>query len=110
MRGGKPWFCYGVMGGDMQPQGHAQVLLNMVEFGMNPQEAGEAARVCEAGGRVLVESGVSDKEIEALRAMGHRVQRAVGSFGGYQGILIDQKTGVYHAASDNRKDGCAAGY
>ena len=94
----------------MQPQGHAQVLLNMVEFGMNPQEAGEAARVCEAGGRVLVESGVSDKEIEALRAMGHRVQRAVGSFGGYQGILIDQKTGVYHAASDNRKDGCAAGY
>ena len=110
MRGGKPWFCYGVMGGDMQPQGHAQVLLNMVEFGMNPQEAGEAARVCEAGGRVLVESGVSDKEIEALRAMGHRVQRAVGSFGGYQGILLDPKTGVYHAASDNRKDGCAAGY
>ena len=60
--------------------------------------------------RVLVESGVSDKTIEALKAMGHRVQRAVGSFGGYQGILIDQKTGVYHAASDNRKDGCAAGY
>ena len=109
-REGKPWFCYGVMGGDMQPQGHTQVLLNMIEFGMNPQEAGEAARVCEAGGRVLVESGVSDQAIEGLRAMGHQVQRAVGSFGGYQGILFDHKNGVYQAASDNRKDGCAAGY
>ena len=109
-REGKPWFCYGVMGGDMQPQGHTQVLLNMIEFGMNPQEAGEAARICEAGGRVLVESGVSDQAIEGLRAMGHQVQRAVGSFGGYQGILFDQKNGVYQAASDNRKDGCAAGY
>ena len=109
-RAGKPWFCYGVMGGDMQPQGHTQVLLNMIEFGMNPQEAGEAARVCESGGRVLVESGVSDKAIEGLRAMGHQVQRTVGSFGGYQGILVDEESGVYRAASDNRKDGCAAGY
>ena len=109
-RGGKPWFCYGVMGGDMQPQGHTQVLLNMIEFGMNPQEAGEAARVCEAGGQVLVEGGVSDKAMEGLRAMGHQVRRTVGSFGGYQGILVDQESGVYRAASDNRKDGCAAGY
>ena len=94
----------------MQPLGHTQVLLNMIEFGMNPQEAGEAARVCEAGGRVLVEGGVSDKAMEGLRAMGHQVRRTVGSFGGYQGILVDQESGVYRAASDNRKDGCAAGY
>ena len=59
---------------------------------------------------LLVESGVSDKAMEGLRAMGHRVQRSVGSFGGYQGILVDRESGVYHAASDNRKDGCAVGY
>ncbi len=109
-RDGKPWFCYGVMGGDMQPQGHVQVMLNMVEFGMNPQEAGEAARVREIGGTVAVESGVSEEVMEKLRSKGHKVERQVGPFGGYQGILVDLKSGVYHAASDNRKDGCAVGF
>ncbi len=109
MKGGQPWFCFGVMGGDMQPQGHTQVLINMIDFGMNPQEAGEAARVREAGGTLLVESGVPAAVRAELEAMGHRVRRG-GGFGGYQGILVDPESGAYVGASDNRKDGCALGY
>jgi gamma-glutamyltranspeptidase/glutathione hydrolase len=107
---GRPWLCYGVMGGDMQPQGHVQVLLNMVLYGMSPQLAGEAPRVREADGDVFVESGVSEAAVEGLRAKGHRVLRGGGGFGGYQGILIDLERGVLWGASDNRKDGCASGY
>jgi len=109
-RDGKPWLCYGVMGGDMQPQGHVQVLVNLVDFGMNPQEAGEAARVREADGAVFVENGVAAATIDGLRALGHRVERAANAFGGYQGILVDRERGVYLGGSDNRKDGCALGY
>ena len=107
---GKPYFCYGVMGGDMQPQGHVQVLLNMLVFGMNPQEAGEAARVMEVDGTVHVEVGVRDEVRRELRGKGHCVRSAVGPFGGYQGILIAQGAGVLYGASENRKDGCAVGY
>ena len=107
---GKPWFCFGVMGGDMQPQGHVQILLNLLVFGMNPQEAGEAPRVREIDGTVLVESGVPAAVREGLREKGHRVRTEVGAFGGYQGILIDRVNGVLYGASDNRKDGCALGY
>ena len=110
MKDGKPWFCFGVMGGDMQPQGHVQVLLNMVEFGMNPQEAGEAARVREVGGAVAVESGVPAAVRQALEAKGHTFADGAGGFGGYQGILVDWESGVYFGASDNRKDGCALGW
>lgn len=119
---GRPYFSFGVMGGDMQPQGHVQVLVNLLDFGMNVQAAGDAARVqhvgsatptgepAKAGGTVLVESGVSDQAVEALRAKGHVVMRAKGSFGGYQGILIDLRDDVLHAASESRKDGQAVGY
>ncbi len=110
MKDGRPWFCFGVMGGDMQPQGHVQVFLNLVEFGMNPQEAGEAARVREVDGVVAVESGIPESVREALRRKGHRVESRPGSFGGYQGILVDWERRVYYGASDNRKDGCALGY
>lgn len=122
-RDGKPWLCFGVMGGDMQPQGHVQILTNIIDFGMNVQAAGDAARVRHTGsqtptsqpmeangGKVLVESGVSNTAIEALKQRGHVVERAVGSFGGYQGILIDWENNVLHGASDPRKDGAAAGY
>jgi gamma-glutamyltranspeptidase/glutathione hydrolase len=109
-RDGKPWLCYGVMGGDMQPQGHVQVFLNMVVFGMNPQEAGEAARVKEGGGAVSVESGISKAAVEGLQAKGHRIVPGPGGFGGFQGILIDREHGVLYGASENRKDGCAIGY
>ncbi|HRX83176.1 MAG TPA: gamma-glutamyltransferase, partial [Pirellulaceae bacterium] len=119
---GEPYFCFGVMGGDMQPQGHAQVVVNLVDFGMNVQAAGDAARVRHLGsaeptgvaaqgaGTVQVESGFSDKTLEALRAKGHQVMRAKGAFGGYQGILIDRVHGVLHGATEARKDGAAVGY
>lgn len=120
---GKPWLSFGVMGGDMQPQGHVQVLINMIDFGMNVQEAGDAARVqhlgsqtptgkpmAAGGGTVAVESGVPASTIKVLEERGHKVSRAVGSFGGYQAILIDHKHGVLHGGTDPRKDGCAAGY
>lgn len=120
---GRPAFCFGVMGGDMQPQGHVQVLVNVIDFKLNVQAAGDAARVRHsgsatptglpadaAGGTVFVESGVSDEAIEALRSKGHQVTRARGGYGGYQGIWIDWEHSVLHGASDPRKDGCAAGY
>jgi gamma-glutamyltranspeptidase/glutathione hydrolase len=110
MRENRPVFCYGVMGGEMQPQGHVQVFLNMFVFGMNAQEAGEAARTREADGAIEIESGISDAVCEGLGKKGHKVVRSVGEFGGYQGIYYDAEQGVYHGASDNRKDGCAMGY
>jgi gamma-glutamyltranspeptidase/glutathione hydrolase len=120
---GRPWLSFGVMGGDMQPQGHVQVLLNIIEFGMDVQEAGDAARVRHSGsqtptgdamssdgGTVSVERGVSDAVIAKLRAMGHQVQRSVGAFGGYQAIMIDHQHATISGGSDPRKDGAAVGY
>jgi len=121
-RDGKPFFSFGVMGGDMQPQGQVQVLLNIIEFGMDAQEAGDAARVrhdgspdptggeMTAGGEVKVESGVGPEVRAALTAMGHKVSSDRNGFGGYQGILIDPATGVLHGGTEPRRDGCAAGY
>jgi gamma-glutamyltranspeptidase/glutathione hydrolase len=119
---GQPWFSFGVMGGDFQPQGHVQILVNLIDFGMNVQAAGDAARVAHAGsatptglpakgaGTVTVESGISDEVIAQLRAKGHEVERARGGYGGYQGILIDWENGVLHGATESRKDGAAVGY
>ena len=119
---GKPWFSFGVMGGDMQPQGHVQILVNMIDFEMNVQAAGDAARVQHVGsatptgiaeqgvGTVMVESGISAQVIAELRAKGHDVVRTKGSYGGYQGILIDWEQGLLHGATEARKDGAAVGY
>ncbi len=120
---GKPWLCFGVMGGDMQPQGHVQVLVNMIDFGMNVQAAGDAARVRHdgsqtptgkpmdaKGGTVAVEAGISPEAVAELQRRGHRVVRARGSFGGYQAILIDWKNSTLHGGTDPRKDGAAVGY
>lgn len=122
-REGEPWLCFGVMGGDMQPQGQVQVLVNLIDFGMNVQEAGDMARVqhlgsatptgkpmAADGGTVVVESGIRDSTLDGLRKKGHRVSRAPASFGGYQAILIDHRQGVLHGGTDPRKDGAAAGY
>ena len=119
----KPYFCFGVMGGDMQPQGHVQVLVNLIDFGMNVQMAGDAARIRHAGsatptglpmsangGEVAVESGIPTETIEELKRRGHHVIRAPGSFGGYQGIRIDLKNGVLQGGTESRKDGVAVGY
>jgi gamma-glutamyltranspeptidase/glutathione hydrolase len=120
---GKPWFCFGVMGGDMQPQGHTQVLVNLIDFGMNVQMAGDLARVRHdgsptptglpeepGGGELLVETGITDATIAQLKQRGHRVRRAVGAYGGYQGVLIDRENGLLHGATESRKDGAAVGY
>ena len=121
-RDGKPFFCFGVMGGDMQPQGHVQLLVNVIDFGMNVQAAGDAARVRHVGsasptgltakgvGVVTVESGIAEQVIEQLTSRGHKVKRSGSGFGGYQGILIDHENGVLHGATESRKDGAAVGY
>lgn len=120
---GAPWLSFGVMGGDMQPQGHVQMLVNIIDFGMNIQMAGDAARIRHvgsasptgqpansAGGTVFVESGMPDAVIEGLREKGHRVMFSRGMFGGYQAILVDTEQGTLRGATDPRKDGTAAGY
>ncbi|MBW3542851.1 MAG: gamma-glutamyltransferase [Planctomycetes bacterium] len=119
----RPWLCFGVMGGDMQPQGHVQILVNMIDFGMNVQEAGDAARIqhfgsatptgqpMDAGGGVVgVESAIPAETVRELIARGHRVMFAPGSFGGYQGIYIDWENGTLHGGTEPRKDGAAVGY
>jgi gamma-glutamyltranspeptidase/glutathione hydrolase len=119
---GKPWMSFGVMGGSMQPQGHAQIVVNMIDFGMNLQEAGDAPRIrhdgssqptgekMTDGGVVNLESGISYEAIRELVRRGHTVDYSLGGYGGYQAILWDEEKGVYFGASESRKDGQAAGY
>jgi gamma-glutamyltranspeptidase/glutathione hydrolase len=109
MKNGRPWLSFGVMGGDMQPQGHVQVLANIIDFGMNVQEAGEAPRFRHMAGGVALESAISRDARDGLTARGHQVIERKGAFGGFQGILIDPATGVLMAGSDPRKDGLAIG-
>ncbi len=119
---GKPFISFGVMGGATQPQMHAQILVNMIDFGMNLQEAGDAPRILHTGssqptgevmtdgGYVSLESGFSMETRRELMKMGHTLQEAVGPYGGYQAIMRDPQSGVYYGASETRKDGQAAGY
>ncbi|NQT96100.1 MAG: gamma-glutamyltransferase, partial [Candidatus Marinimicrobia bacterium] len=121
-KAGKPWLSFGVMGGSMQPQGHVQVLVNIIDFGMGLQEAGDAARIrhggssqptgskMTSGGYVNFESGFNDETIRELTKMGHEMRKSVGGFGGYQAIKFDNQNKVYYGASESRKDGQAAGY
>ena len=106
----RPWLSFGVMGGDMQPQGHVQVLLNLIDFGMNVQEAGEAARFRHSPAGLAVESAISAEARAGLESRGHKVITSPGVFGGFQGILFDLKNGVMMGGSDPRKDGLAVGY
>jgi len=110
MKDGVPWVSFGVMGGDMQAQGHAQVLANLVDFGMNIQEAGEAPRFRDSGNGLALESAFSADARAGLTSRGHKLINSNGVWGGFQGILIDPKTKVMHAGSDPRKDGMAAGW
>ncbi len=119
---GKPFLSFGVMGGDFQPQGHVQILMNIIDFGMNLQEAGDAPRIAHHGsstptgqpargrGTVTLESGFSYETIRRLMRMGHDVGFDLGGYGGYQAIMYDAERGVYIGASESRKDGQAAGY
>lgn len=119
---GEPFLSFGVMGGDMQPQGHAQILVNIIDFGMNLQEAGDAPRirhigssqptgtVMRDGGYVVYESGIAPEVIRDLIRRGHDIRKIVGGFGGYQAIGWDARNKVYIGASESRKDGQAVGY
>jgi gamma-glutamyltranspeptidase/glutathione hydrolase len=120
---GRPWISFGVMGGQMQPQGHVQIVMNLIDFGMGLQEAGDAPRfqhngssevtgsVMTDGGQVSVEFGVPSETERGLLKLGHKVGRSsAGTFGGYQAILWDATNKVYWGASESRKDGQAAGY
>ncbi len=119
---GKPFMSFGLMGGSMQPQGHAQIVINMVDFGMNLQEAGDAPRIrhggssqptgeiMEDGGTLYLESGIDYEVIRELMKKGHKITFDLGGYGGYQAIMYDAKNGVYYGASESRKDGQAAGY
>ncbi|MEX2660914.1 MAG: gamma-glutamyltransferase [Vicinamibacterales bacterium] len=110
LKDGRPWLSFGVMGGDMQPQGHVQVLLNLIEFGMNVQEAGEAPRFRHSSAGLALETAISPEARFGLSDRGHRLINSIGAFGGFQGILIDPKTGVMMGGSDPRKDGLAIGW
>jgi len=133
---GKPWLSFGVIGGDMQPQGHVQILCNIIDFGMNVQEAGDAACFhhqgsteptaplsargeaatgtsisrMTTGGWVALESGVPMEAQRGLTQMGHDVRFESDGFGGYQAIMYDARRDTYLGGSDSRKDGQAAGY
>jgi gamma-glutamyltranspeptidase/glutathione hydrolase len=109
---GRPYLSFGVMGGDMQPQGHAQVLLHHLVAGLDVQAAGEAARAYYDPelGFVALESGYGPAVRRDLARRGHRIADAFGVFGGYQAIRIDPESGVLTGGSDPRKDGQAAGY
>ena len=121
-KNGKPYVSFGVMGGAIQPQAHAQIVINLVDFDMNLQEAGDAPRILHNGssqptgeimtdgGQVYLETGFPYESIRQLIQMGHKVGNKVGSFGGYQAILYDAKNDVYYGASESRKDGQASGY
>ena len=119
---GEPWLAFGVMGGATQPQGHVQVVVNLIDFGMNLQEAGDAPRIVhfgssqptgemmEDGGVVHAESGIPYETLRELMKRGHRVELAVGPYGGYQAVARDLDHGSWMGASESRKDGQAAGY
>jgi gamma-glutamyltranspeptidase/glutathione hydrolase len=122
MKGGEPWLAFGVMGGAMQPQGHVQILVNLIDYDLNLQEAGDAARwqhdgstdydhpKMADGGYVYLESGIPWDVVAELKRRGHDIRLDLGGFGGYQAIRWDAKNRVYIGASESRKDGQAAGW
>jgi gamma-glutamyltranspeptidase/glutathione hydrolase len=121
-RDGQPVLSFGVMGGDFQPQGHCQVLMNMLDFGMSPQQAGDqprighdgssdpAGRYTSGGGVLSLEHGIGAAVKRKLLAMGHRDSGANVALGGYQAIWRRENPRVYLGGSDPRRDGCAIGY
>jgi gamma-glutamyltranspeptidase / glutathione hydrolase len=118
----EPWLVFGVMGGDMQPQGHVQILCNIIDFGMTVQQAGEFPRLehlgsstptghdAKGGGYLAVETAMPRSIVEELKRRGHEMTFTRTNGGGYQGIMIDRATGLLKGGTEPRKDGCAAGY
>jgi gamma-glutamyltranspeptidase/glutathione hydrolase len=110
VKDGRPWVSFGVMGGDNQAQAHAQVVMNLVDFGMSVQTAGEVARVRHFGADLAVERGIGPGVRADLESRGHKLRDGRGQMGGYQAIMIDADTGVLLGGSDPRKDGLAIGW
>lgn len=122
LKDGQPFMSFGLMGGDMQCQGHVQILTDIIDFGLNIQEAGDAARWRHVGnaeptgetstgiGTVEMESGFEPAVKAALKGRGYNVVPGRGGFGGYQAIMWDAAHHVYWGASEMRKDGEALGY
>ncbi len=125
MKDGKPFISFGLMGGAMQPQGHVQIITNIIDFGMNLQEAGDATRwqhygsteptegqgaTLTSGGELALESDIPYQTVRGLMSRGHKVRFDLGGYGGYQAIMWDDKEKVYYGASESRKDGQAVGY
>ena len=118
----EPFLSFGVMGGDFQPLGQVQVVINLIDFNMNLQEAGDAPRInhngssnptggkMKTGGTIQLEPGFNMEEVNKLQKMGHKINLNRGPFGGYQAIGFDTFNQVYHGASESRKDGHAAGF
>jgi gamma-glutamyltranspeptidase/glutathione hydrolase len=118
----KPWLSFGLMGGSMQPQGHAQIIVNLVDFEMNLQEAGDAARIRHTGssqptdeimrdgGKLYLETSIGNDTRNQLKEMGHNLPNDTHVYGGYQAIMYDSSKEIYIGASDPRKDGQASGY
>ena len=116
----KPFISFGLMGGGMQPQGHAQIVVNIVDFQMNLQEAGDAPRIRHFGssqptgeimlngGFLSLESGINDEVRNELLKLGHNLKDEKGGYGGYQAIMKVNE--VYYGASESRKDGHASGF
>ena len=116
----KPFISFGLMGGGMQPQGHAQIVINLIDFDMNLQEAGDAPRFRHYGsseptgeqmldgGYLSLETGINDEVRQALIKIGHQLKDEPGGYGGYQAIKVNES--VYYGASESRKDGHASGY
>ena len=116
----KPFVSFGVMGGGTQPQAHAQIVINLIDFDLNLQAAGDVARIVHTGssqptdeimtdgGLVNLESGFDLNIQNDLKKYGHNIGNQKGLFGGYQAIML--KDGIYYGASESRKDGQAAGY
>ena len=121
-KNGRPLLSFGVMGGAFQPQGQIQVLMNMIDFRMSPQQAGDQPRICHFesseptgtrmtdGGSVGFERGISEETKLKLAYMGHRLRSGIGEWGGYQAIRREDAPRRYYGASDPRKDGCAVGF
>jgi gamma-glutamyltranspeptidase/glutathione hydrolase len=110
LKDGRPWVSFGVMGGDNQGQAHAQVVANLIDFDMNVRDAGDAARMRHRGANLALESGIGADVRKALELRGHRIMDGRGAMGGYQAVMIDQKTGLMMGGSDLRKDGLAIGW
>ena len=119
---GSPWLCFGWMDGQLQSQSQLQFLVNVIDFGMNLQEAGDAPMVCHEtpvervststaeSGWVNMDSGFNYEIIRGLMKMGHRVKFETGNYGGFQAIMRDPISGIYFGASESKKNGQAAGY